>query len=119
MFVSRNRGRADRQMHASVDTFQGHRNDFWFLDDDKKNGLTNCSSGLKYSQCVVIVEIGVDGRADVDDGVTHIEAMGCWRTRAMGGCTRSEEETEKREDREETHVAEGWRDWGLRTHKGI
>jgi hypothetical protein len=36
--------------------------------------------------------------------------MGCWLTRAMGGCTSSEEETEKREGREETHVAGGLRD---------
>ena len=78
-----------------------------------KNGLTNCSNGGKYIQYVGNDEIGVDGRADVDDGVTHIETMGCWRAQIMGGCTSSEEETEKREGREETHVAGGWR--GLRS----
>jgi hypothetical protein len=53
------------------------------------------------------VELGLEGHADVADGTTHIEPMGCWFTRAMGGCTSSEEKTENREDREKTHVAAG------------
>jgi len=35
----------------------------------------------------------------------------------MGGCTSSEEETEEREGREETHVGGGWRECGLRTQR--
>jgi hypothetical protein len=38
----------------------------------------------------------------------------------MRGCTGSEEKTEDREDREETHVAAGWKDWaGVFAHKDI
>src|SRR6266699_6400155 len=36
MFVLRNRGRADRHMHASVDPFQEHRDDCWHVDDDER-----------------------------------------------------------------------------------
>jgi hypothetical protein len=36
--------------------------------------------------------------------------MGSWLTQVMGECTSSEEKTENREEREEMHVAAGWRD---------
>lgn len=55
-------------------------------------------------------ELGVDGRADVDDGPTDIEVIGRWLTRIKGGCMSSEEKTEDREYREETHVDGGWKD---------
>ena len=35
-FVWRNRGRANRQMHVSVDAFQKDRNEYGYLDDEKK-----------------------------------------------------------------------------------
>jgi hypothetical protein len=76
-------------------------------DEEKIVGLTNYPNGGQYSQQVRNDELGVESRADVHDGVTHIEAMGCWLTRVMVECTSSEEKTEKRKDREETHVAVG------------
>lgn len=57
-----------------------------------------------------------DGCADVDEGVTDIEAMEYRLTWVMGGCTSSKEETENGEEREEMHVASGWR---VLPHKGI
>jgi len=81
-------------------------------------GLTNYPNGGQYFQCVGDDYVGVDGRADVEDGTTDIEAMGCWLTQVMRGCTSSEEKRKKRKDREETHVArvlEG----KVFAHKGI
>lgn len=57
--------------------------------------------------CIGNGELGVDGRADVEDGLTGIEVMGRWRTRIKGGCTSSDEKTEDREYREEMHVYGG------------
>jgi hypothetical protein len=59
-------------------------------------------------------EFEVEGHADVDDGATGIEAMGCWFTQGMGGCT-SSEKGEKRKGRDETHVAVGRREKSLHT----
>ena len=76
--------------------FQRHGNNFLARE------LTNFPNG--------------DGCADVDEGVTDIEAMECRLTWVMGGCTSSKEETENGEEREEMHVASGWR---VLPHKGI
>ena len=51
------------------------------------------------------MEVEIEGHTDVDDGVTSIEAMGSRLTQAVGGCTSSEQKSEKRKGREEPHVA--------------
>lgn len=89
-FVSRKRGRADRQRQSSVD-LSATANARHELRDGSRP--TNVPVGLHNPQCVGNGEVGIDERAYVEE-ITGI----------IVGCTNSKEQGESRESTEEAHT---------------
>jgi hypothetical protein len=113
MFVWRNTGRADRQMHASVDPFQEHRNDCWHVDDNER-----------IDSPTIPTAVSIPSRSGTTSSVlrvTQTSTMGLRTSRRWGaGSRESREDARVPRRRPSTGMAEKRRMWTeVLAHKGI